>query len=130
VSLKTLEGALRGCIGSVHPQEPDLPREVVRNAVDAASRDPRFLPVAAEELPRLAYSVDVLTEPEPAAGLHQLDPGRFGVIVQNGRRRGLLLPAIEGVDTAEQQVAIARGKAMIEPHEPVTLWRFEVTRLT
>ena len=130
VSLKTLEGALRGCIGSVQPQEPDLPREVVRNAVDAATRDPRFLPVAAEELARLVYSVDVLGEPEPAAGLHQLDPGRFGVIVQNGRRRGLLLPAIEGVDTAEQQVAIARSKAMIEPHEPVTLWRFEVRRLT
>jgi AmmeMemoRadiSam system protein A len=130
VSLKTVEGALRGCIGSVQPMEPDLPREVVRNAVDAATRDPRFLPVAVEELPSLFYSVDVLTEPEPADGLHHLDPGRFGVIVQNGRRRGLLLPAIEGVDTAEQQVAIARSKAMIEPHEPVTLWRFEVRRLT
>src|SRR3990170_3319109 len=129
VSLKTLEGALRGCIGSVQPQEPDLPREVVRNAVDAAARDPRFLPVAAEELPFLAYSVDVLTEPEPAGGLHKLDPGRFGVIVQNGHRRGLLLPAIEGVETAEQQVAIAKSKAVIEPHEPVTLWRFAVQRL-
>src|SRR3972149_390961 len=120
VSLKTVEGALRGCIGSVQPMEPDLPREVVRNAVDAATRDPRFLPVAAEELPFLLYSVDILTEPEPAAGLHHLDPGRFGVIVQNGRRRGLLLPAIDGVDTAEQQVAIARSKAMIEPHQPGT----------
>ncbi|MDO8611409.1 MAG: AmmeMemoRadiSam system protein A, partial [Dehalococcoidia bacterium] len=129
VSLKTAEGVLRGCIGSVQPQEPDLPREVVRNAVDAAARDPRFLPVAAEELPFLAYSVDVLGEPEPAGGLHQLDPGRFGVIVLNGHRRGLLLPAIEGVETAEQQVAIARSKALIEPHEPISLWRFEVRRL-
>jgi AmmeMemoRadiSam system protein A len=130
VSIKTLEGALRGCIGSVQPQEPDLPREVVRNAVDAASSDPRFLPVAAEELARLVYSVDVLSEPEPADGIDALDPGRFGVIVQNGHRRGLLLPAIEGVATAEQQVAIARSKALIAPHEPLTLWRFEVTRLT
>ena len=130
VSLKTVEGALRGCIGSVQPQEPDLPREVVRNAVDAAARDPRFLPVAAEELPRLVYSVDVLGEPEPAEDIRQLDPGRFGVIVQNGRRRGLLLPAIAGIDTAAQQVAIARSKAMIAPHEPVTLWRFEVRRLS
>jgi len=130
VSLKTLEGALRGCIGSVQPLEPDLPREVVRNAIDAATRDPRFLPVASGELARLVYSVDVLGEPEPAAGLHHLDPTRYGVIVQHGRRRGLLLPAIEGVDSAEQQVAIARSKAMIEPHEPLTLWRFEVVRLT
>ena len=129
VSLKTDEGLLRGCIGSVDPAEPDLPREVVRNAIDAATRDPRFLPVTPEELPHLVYSVDVLAEPEPVEGLHQLDHRRYGVIVQNGRRRGLLLPDIEGVDSAEQQVAIARSKALIEPHEPLALWRFEVTRL-
>jgi AmmeMemoRadiSam system protein A len=129
VSLKTDDGALRGCIGSVHPKEPDLPREVVRNAIDAANADPRFLPVSAEELPLLVYSVDVLTDPESIEGLQELDPKRFGVIVQNGRRRGLLLPDIEGVDSAEQQVTIARSKALIEPHEPVSLWRFEVRRL-
>ena len=130
VSLKTDDGALRGCIGSVQPQEPDLPREVVRNAIDAATTDIRFLPVDAAELPRLVYSVDVLTDPEPIEGLQELDPKRFGVIVENGRRRGLLLPDIEGVDSAEQQVATAKGKALIEPHEPVSLWRFEVRRLT
>jgi AmmeMemoRadiSam system protein A len=130
VSLKTDDGVLRGCIGSVQPQEPDLPREVVRNAIDAATTDLRFLPVNAEELPSLVYSVDVLTDPELIEGLQELDPKRFGVIVQNGRRRGLLLPDIEGVDSAEQQVAIAKGKALIEPHEPVSLWRFEVRRLT
>ncbi len=129
VSLKTDDGALRGCIGSVQPQEPDLPREVARNAIDAATTDLRFLLVNAEELPRLVYSVDVLTDPKPVEGLQELDPKRFGVIAQNGRRRGLLLPDIEGVDSAEQQVAIARSKALIEPQEPVSLWRFEVQRL-
>lgn len=129
VSLKTDDGALRGCIGSVQPKEPDLPREVVRNAIDAATTDLRFPPVNAEELPRLVYSVDVLTDPEPIEGLRELDPRRFGVIVQNGHRRGLLLPDIEDVDSAEQQVAIARSKALIESHEPVSLWRFEVRRL-
>ena len=129
VSLKTDDGALRGCIGSVQPKEPDLPREVVRNAIDAATTDRRFLPVNAEELPRLVYSVDVLTDPEPIERLQELDPKRFGVIVQNGRRRGLLLPDIEGVDRTEQQVAIARGKALIEPHDPVSPWRFKVRRL-
>ncbi len=130
VSLNTDDGALRGCIGSVQPKEPDLPREVVRNAIDAATTDLRFLLVNAEELPRLVYSVDVLTDAERIEGLQELDPKRFGVIVQNGSRRGLLLPDIEGVDSAEQQVAIARSKALIEPHEPVSLWRFGVRRLT
>jgi AMMECR1 domain-containing protein len=73
--------------------------------------------------------VDVLTDPKPIEGLQELDPKRFGVIVQNGRRRGLLLPDIESVDSAKQQVAIARSKALIELHEPVSLWRFEVRRL-
>ena len=51
------------------------------------------------------------------------------IIVQDGRRRGLLLPDIEGGDSAERQVAIARSKALIKPHEPVSLRRFEVKRL-
>lgn len=129
VSLKTTDGLLRGCIGSVQPEEPDLLREVVRNAIDAAARDPRFLPVTPEELQELVYSVDLLADPEPVEGLHELDPRRYGVIVQSGLRRGLLLPDIEGVDTAEQQAAVARSKASIEPDEPVDLWRFEVRRL-
>ena len=130
VSLKMADGLLRGCIGSVDPVKPDLPREVVRNAIDAATRDPRFLPVNPEELSHLVYSVDVLAPPEPIEGLDELDPRRYGVIVRNGRRRGLLLPDIEGVDTAEQQVDIARSKALIAPDEPLEMWRFEVQRFT
>ncbi len=130
VSLKTTDGLLRGCIGSVDPVEPELPREVVRNAIDAATMDPRFLPVTPEELSDLVYSVDVLAPPQPIEGLHELDPRRYGVIVRSGRRRGLLLPDIEGVDTAEQQVDIACSKALIAPDEPLEMWRFEVQRFT
>jgi AmmeMemoRadiSam system protein A len=129
VSLKTTEGQLRGCIGSVDPVEPDLTWEVVRNAIDAATIDPRFSPVEPEELADLVYSVDILAPPEPIQSLDELDPRRYGVIVRNGRRRGLLLPDIEGVDTAEQQVEIARSKALISPDEPLEMWRFEVQRL-
>jgi AmmeMemoRadiSam system protein A len=128
VSLKTTDGALRGCIGAVDPVEPELPREVVRNAIDAATMDPRFLPVTEEELSDLVYSVDVLAPPEPIEGIDELDPRRYGVIVRSGRRRGLLLPDIEGVDTPEQQVEIARSKALIAPDEPIEMWRFEVQR--
>ncbi len=102
----------------------------MRNAIEAASIDPRFLPVTPDELCTLVYSVDILADPEPVDGLHELDPRRYGVVVQIGDRRGLLLPDIDGVDTAEQQVAIAKSKALIAPDEPVSLWRFEVERLT
>lgn len=130
VSIKTVDGLLRGCLGTIEPSQPTLAQEVIKNAVDAASRDPRFLPVTPDELDGLVYSVDVLSPPEPVDGPEALDPRRYGVIVRNGHRRGLLLPDLAGVETAEQQLAIAMTKAGIAPEEPLELWRFEVQRYT
>jgi AmmeMemoRadiSam system protein A len=131
VSIKTDDGELRGCIGTVEPMRASLAEELIANAVSAATRDPRFPPVSAEELPRLRYSVDVLSEPEPAQ-FEDLDPKHYGVIVEDeaGTRRGLLLPDIEGVETASQQVQIAARKAGISPRESVRLSRFRVRRFS
>lgn len=123
-------GALRGCIGTITPMQSCLADEIIQNAVSAAARDPRFEPVRAEELPEVVCSVDVMGEPEVIESLDQLDPETYGVIVSRGTRRGLLLPDLEGVDTAAEQVAIARRKAGILPREPVRLERFRVTRHT
>jgi AmmeMemoRadiSam system protein A len=119
---------LRGCIGTIEPARDSLAREVVRNAIDSATRDPRFLPVEAEELGELSYSVDVLSPAEPVSGPEELDHRRYGIIVRNGPRRGLLLPDIEGVNSVEEQIAIAKVKAGILPEEPVELFRFTVQR--
>ncbi len=123
-------GELRGCIGTFMPRQANVAEEVIANAVAAAVEDPRFPPVDADELDDLEISVDVLTEPEPVESLADLDPEVYGVIVtdMNNRRRGLLLPALEQVKTAEQQVSICRLKAGIGPHEPVQLYRFRVNR--
>ena len=121
-------GTLRGCIGTIDPRMSDVAQEVVENAISAATRDPRFPPVQAPELDDLEISVDVLSPPEPIDSVAQLDPKRYGVIVEAGLRRGLLLPDLEGVDSPEYQVAIARRKAGIGPTEPVQLYRFEVKR--
>lgn len=121
-------GELRGCIGTFEPTTPDVAREVVQNAVSSATRDPRFPPIAEKELKDLEISVDVLTSPEPVGGPEDLDPKRYGVIVQSGYRKGLLLPDLEGVDTVEYQIDICRQKAGISPNEPVKLFRFEVKR--
>ncbi len=120
-------GELRGCIGTIRPTTTSLAEEIVRNAIEAATADPRFAPVAPDELADLEISVDVLHEPEPAM-VDELDPRSWGVIVSAGHRRGLLLPDLEGVDTVEQQVAIARRKAGIPAWEPVTIERFAVDR--
>ena len=123
------DGELRGCIGTTEPTRPTLAQEIAANAVSAGTRDPRFPAVAPEELPWLVYSVDVLCPPEPAASETDLDPACYGVIVSTpDGRRGLLLPDLPGVDTVEDQVAIARKKGGIGPAEPVALERFEVVR--
>jgi len=127
VSLHT-GGALRGCIGTLEPTRANVAEEVIQNAISAATRDPRFPPVQAAEVEALDISVDVLTPAEPIASIDELDPKRYGVIVQSGWRRGVLLPDLEGVDSAEYQVSIARRKAGISPDEPVQLYRFEVKR--
>jgi AmmeMemoRadiSam system protein A len=121
-------GELRGCIGTFEPQKKNVAEEVIANAISSATRDPRFLPIRPSELEDLEYSVDVLTTPHPITSKDQLDPKRFGVIVECGLRKGLLLPDLEGVDTVEYQIDICRQKAGILPDEPVRLYRFEVRR--
>ncbi len=127
VSIKK-DGALRGCIGTFLPTRDNLAQEIIYNAVSAGLNDPRFSQVTEAELGELVYDVDVLTEPEPIDSPAKLDVRRYGVIVQSGNRRGLLLPDLEGVDTVEQQVSIARRKGNIGEKEKVQLYRFEVER--
>jgi AmmeMemoRadiSam system protein A len=129
VSIKTSDGELRGCIGTIEPSHDSLAEELIANAISAAMRDPRFLPVTANELPQLRYSVDILSEPEPAT-FEELDPIVYGVIVEDeiGERRGLLLPNLEGVDTASKQIEIAARKAGIPQETPLKLSRFRVQR--
>lgn len=123
-----IRGELRGCIGTFHPTEPTIAHETVRNAISAATCDPRFSCISPAELDAIAYTVDVLTEPEKIASVGELDPRRYGVIVQAGARRGLLLPDLEGVDSPEEQISIAMRKAGIPSGSTVDLYRFEVKR--
>ena len=122
------DGQLRGCIGTTAPTAPNVAEEILQNAVSAGMHDPRFDPVQPDELDDLVYNVDVLGKAIPIDSPALLDPKRYGVIVQNGNRRGLLLPDLEGVDTVEEQIAIARRKASIREEEAVQLFRFEVVR--
>lgn len=122
-------GELRGCIGTVSPVTGSAAAEIIRNGVAAASEDPRFPPVREDELDALSYSVDVLFTPMPIESLDQLDPARYGVIVTKGSKRGLLLPNLEGVDTPQKQVDIAKRKAGIDLFDDdVELERFEAVR--
>lgn len=126
VSLKK-DGELRGCIGTILPVTASIAEEIMRNAIEAGEHDPRFFPVEEEELEDIVYSVDVLTEPTKATR-EELNPKRYGVIVSKGRRAGLLLPDLEGVDTVDHQLEIALQKAGISPNEDFEIEKFEVIR--
>jgi len=129
VSLKTRSREdLRGCIGTLEPTCPSLGEEIIQNAVSSATRDPRFEPVTLPELADIRISVDVLGTPEAVAGQEELDPKRYGVIVEKDGRRGVLLPNLEEVDTVREQLLIASRKAGLHGPEGATLWRFTVER--
>ena len=121
-------GRLRGCIGTILPACRNVAEEIISNAVSASVRDPRFEPITADELKYLDINVDVLGEPEKISSKDQLDVKRYGVIVTRGAKRGLLLPDLEGVDTVDQQISIAKRKAGIPEDAAVQLERFEVVR--
>jgi AmmeMemoRadiSam system protein A len=130
VSLHRKDGSLRGCIGTFMPTKPTIEDEIVRNAISAATHDPRFQPVSEAELADLDISVDVLEPPEPAAGMEALDPKTYGIIVSAADgRQALLLPDLEGVDTPDTQLRITCHKGGIDPdRDRYSIHRFRVTR--
>ncbi|MFA6666940.1 MAG: AmmeMemoRadiSam system protein A [Bacilli bacterium] len=127
VSLKKF-GELRGCIGTIEATKSSIAKEIIDNAIEASTRDPRFNQVLESELKDLVYSVDVLGPISKIKNKDELDVKRYGVIVKNGYKQGLLLPNLEGVDTIDEQISIAKRKAGIGKYDNVELFRFEVIR--
>jgi len=128
VSLKK-HGELRGCIGTFLPCEESIYKEIVRNAIAAATEDPRFYPTQEDELNDITYSVDVLSEPEKVNNISELNPKRYGIIIVKGNKKGLLLPDLDGVDAVEEQLRITKIKAGISlDDKEVEMFRFTVDR--
>ena len=93
VTLRTKQGDLRGCIGSIHAVQP-LYRAVITSALSAAFRDPRFVPVQAHEMMRLELEISVMGPIVEVRDVEEIVVGRDGLIISNGRSAGLLLPQV------------------------------------
>jgi hypothetical protein len=130
VSLHTADGRLRGCRGTIVPTQPNLAEAIIHTAVSSATDDPRFPPMTQDELVGLDIKVDVLSPMEPVEDVNRLDEKVYGVLIQSGYRRALLLPDIEAVDSVPRQLELVRRKAGLGPDEPAELYRFTVTRYT
>lgn len=128
VSLHLADGRLRGCRGTITPTQPTLAEAIIHTAIASATDDPRFPPMTAAELPGLQVKVDVLSPLEPVANIEQLDEKVYGVFIQAGYRRALLLPDIPSVDSVPRQLELVRRKAGLLPQEPAELYRFTVKR--
>ncbi len=129
VSIKK-NGLLRGCIGTISPKYDNIAEEVIKNAIKAAKEDPRFPAIKMHELNELSFSVDVLTPPEKINDTKLLDVKLYGLIVQKGNKRGLLLPNLENVKTVDQQLKICMKKGGFKETDDFELYRFKVNRYT
>jgi AmmeMemoRadiSam system protein A len=121
-------GKLRGCMGTFKPVQKNAAYEIVSNAMTAAENDPRFPEVEKEELNEISISVDILSEPEAVRNKSELDPKKYGILVKGGHQTGLLLPDLEGIETAEKQLNIAKRKAGLREDAEVEIYRFTVSR--
>ena len=131
VSIHNKDESLRGCIGTIEPREDNLWLEIISNAISACSNDSRFTAVKSDELDQLDISVDVLSKPEKVEDINMLNPKKYGVIVTDGNyMRGVLLPDIEGVDTVQEQIKIAKRKAGLADmeNEFLEIYSFTSTR--
>ena len=121
-------GELRGCIGTIIGVRNNVAEEIIHNAIEASTKDPRFPKITSDELEYLDINVDVLMPAEKVNSIDELDVKKYGVIVTSGYKRGLLLPDIDGVDTVEEQINIAKRKANINDNEKIEIEKFEVIR--
>ena len=137
---------LRGCIGTYLPTQENIAQEIIHNAIAAATRDNRFSPIQEKELNQLSYTVYLLEKPSPVKDLDELDPKKYGILVQtvplakskdvffNGHFReksALLLPNLEGIDTKEKQIVIACHKGNINPFiDKIVIYKFKAKKFT
>jgi AmmeMemoRadiSam system protein A len=122
-------GDLRGCIGHIEPNEP-LGTVIPRCAVAAAATDPRFPPLAADELREIEIELSLLGPLEPIAGADDVEVGRHGLVVQQGWHRGLLLPQVAtewnwNAETFLAQTCYKAGLPRDAWKHGAQVWRFE-----
>lgn len=126
VTLRTDDHRLRGCIGSVIPVDP-LCRAVSRSAINAAFRDPRFLPLQSDELRGVALEISVMGPLVPVSSIDEIVCGRDGLIVRRGSLAGLLLPQVAAEHSWDRETFLSHtcAKAGLQPDA----WRESDTRI-
>lgn len=118
----TRKGELRGCLGVVR-DEVRVADAVARLAGEVCHEDPRFRPITPSELPELHIEISVLTPLERVREMTAIQVGRHGLVVEQGARRGLLLPQVATEHGWDRETFLAQTcvKAGLQP----SAWRHE-----
>jgi len=122
-------GDLRGCIGHI-AADLRLDQVVAQCAVAACTQDPRFAPVTSAELGEIDIELSLLGPLEAIGGPNDIEIGRHGLLVEQDRRRGLLLPQVAtewkwDAVTFLSQVCRKAGLPADAWKRADHLWRFE-----
>lgn len=118
------DGKLRGCIGTFLATKENIAKEIIENSISAATKDYRFMPVEESELPFLSYEVYILQNPEKILSIESLNPKKYGILIKSKDKSGLLLPGLDGIENAQEQISIACQKADISSKEKIEIFRF------
>lgn len=125
-------GKIRGNKGSVDPKHDCLYNEIIENAITAVDEANNTEPLKEEELNNITLTVDVLSNPKPVENKSLLKPEKHGIVVEDeAGNKSFVLPNVEGIDTVEQQMEVARGKAGIDkniPESKLKILNFTITR--
>jgi len=130
VTLYLPEKRLRGCIGHLSAVFDTIGEEIESCALASGFQDPRFPSLTASELEKVSIEISLLEPDTPVENISELDPKKFGIIIESGTKKGVLLPDIDGVDTVSEQISITLQKAGIAPNESYEIKKFEVTKIS
>ena len=118
------DGQLRGCLGTLDERTP-LADSVARLGADVATEDFRFPPITIAELPRVTIDLSVLTPPERVTNPETIQVGRDGLIVEQGSRRGLLLPQVATEHGWDRETLL--DQTCVKAGLPSSAWRHGAT---
>ncbi len=120
-------GNLRGCIGATSAIQKTVADEIIGNAVSAATRDVRFMPITSAELREIEYQIDILNDPTDVKNIDELDCSQYGLIMEKDNKKSIILPNLAGVETVDMQLLILRKQLGItEDDKDFTLKKFTV----
>ncbi|MDP6595959.1 MAG: AmmeMemoRadiSam system protein A [Candidatus Poribacteria bacterium] len=120
------QGQLRGCIGTITSDQP-LYKLVTEMAVAAATRDPRFPPVRADEIGDLEIELSVLTPLELVVDITEIEIGRHGLYITQDQQNGLLLPQVAVTHRLDRLSFLAQ--TCLKADLPADAWQSEQTQI-